>query len=123
MFPWITWLLDRLSGAWRTLMGAAAAEALSQSRARGLLGAAPPLVAGRFEIERLAGQGGMGKVYRARDLETGATVAVKILGVAGEEGRLRFEREAQVLAELEHPGVVGYVAHGFLEDGTPYLAM
>jgi len=123
MFPWLTWLFARLAGAWRALIGAAAVEAVARSRPRGAFGEAPTVVAGRFELGRLAGQGGMGKVYRARDLETGAPVAVKILGLSGEEGRLRFEREARLLAELEHPGVVHYVAHGFLDDGTPFLAM
>lgn len=53
------------------------------------------VVAGRFELEGLAGSGGMGRVYRARDLESGSTVAVKIVAGDTERGRERFAREAR----------------------------
>src|SRR5689334_16190776 len=66
----------------------------------------------------------MGAVYRARDERTGALVALKALvGQPREDARVRFEREARALAELDHPGVVRYVAHGFTSTGQPYLAM
>jgi serine/threonine protein kinase len=87
-----------------------------------------PLVAGdvvaeRFEVERLAGSGGMGTVYRARDRQgAGESVALKVLSGAGDDAE-RFAREARVLAELRHPAVVRYVAHGVLADGQPWLAM
>jgi tetratricopeptide (TPR) repeat protein len=78
----------------------------------------------RFAIERLAGSGGMGAVYRALDVETGAPVALKVLvGTPRQEDELRFEREALVLAEIDHPGIVRYVAHGRTAEGRPYLAM
>jgi eukaryotic-like serine/threonine-protein kinase len=77
----------------------------------------------RFEIERRAGVGGMGAVYRALDRETGEVVAVKVLRDCGAEDIERFTREAQVLAGLSHPSVVRYVAHGVDGDGAPYLAM
>src|SRR5688572_15940711 len=81
------------------------------------------LIAARFEIERLASAGGMGSVYRARDRQTGGWVALKVLQ-GDDPARLeRFEREALVLAELTHPGVVRYVAHGRLAGGGHYLAM
>ena len=80
------------------------------------------LIAGRFELERSAGQGGMGVVYRAHDRHTGGCVAVKVL-----HGHLqdtaRFEREARVLAALDHPAIVRHVAHGTTDDGSAYLAM
>src|SRR5262245_60770000 len=79
------------------------------------------LVAERFVIERLAGSGGMGRVYRAIDRRSGAPVAVKILHGAGD--RDRFAREARALAELEHPAIVRYVAHGEAPGGEPFLAM
>jgi tRNA A-37 threonylcarbamoyl transferase component Bud32/tetratricopeptide (TPR) repeat protein len=79
------------------------------------------VVGGRFEILTLADWGGMGAVYRARDRETGNPVALKLLlDMTSEE---RFQREARVLSELNHPGIVSYVAHGRTERGAPYLAM
>src|SRR5262245_28893618 len=85
----------------------------------------PRLFANRFEIERQAGSGGMGAVYRARDRATGAAVALKLMhpGAAGPDGGERFAREARILAEIEHPGIVSYVAHGQTPDGRRYLAM
>src|SRR5262245_43299646 len=81
------------------------------------------LVGERFEVERLAGSGGMGEVYRARDRSTGELVAVKVL--RGEQSRhtARFEREARLLARLDHPLVVRHVSHGALPSGAPYLVM
>jgi eukaryotic-like serine/threonine-protein kinase len=73
-------------------------------------------VAGRFEIERLAGAGAMGSVYRARDLVTGGPVAVKVVRRPSHEAALRFEREARVLARLSHPAIVGYIDHGRTEE-------
>ncbi len=82
------------------------------------------LIAGRFMLESLAGWGGMGFVYRAIDSSTGGTVALKLLnGATSSESASRFNREAVLLAELRHPGIVSYVAHGSTETGQPYLAM
>lgn len=80
------------------------------------------LVAGRFVIDRLAGEGGMGAVYRARDTVTGESVALKLLQ-GGTHDAARFDEEARVLCELHHPGIVRYVAHGVTVDGQRYLAM
>jgi tetratricopeptide (TPR) repeat protein len=79
------------------------------------------VVAERFELEHLAGKGGMGAVYRARDRQTGGAVALKILLSGGDAAR--FEREARVLAGLEHPAIVRYVGHGATASGERYLAM
>ena len=82
------------------------------------------IIADRFVIERLVGSGGMGEVFRARDRLTGGPVAVKVLygsGLAREPER--FQREAQILAEIVHPRIVKYVAHGVMDSGRPYLAM
>lgn len=83
------------------------------------------VIAERFEVEGVAGHGGMGVVYRAVDLSTQQTVALKVLHalVGGESGNARFEREAQLLATLEHGGFVRHIAHGWLADGRGYLAM
>ena len=81
--------------------------------------------AGRFAIEREAGQWGMGTVYAARDLHTDRPVALKLLQLGGSfTGDVeRFSREAAVPAELDHPGIVSHVAHGTAPDGQRYLAM
>ena len=79
------------------------------------------LLDGRFELEREAGSGGMGTVWRARDRRDGVTVAVKALHTGA--GDARFEREARVLRELDHPAIVRYVAHGACSSGAPYLVM
>ena len=80
------------------------------------------LVAERFEIAAEAGSGGMSIVYRARDKHTGGLVALKVLQGA-EPLAARFARESRVLAELSHPGIVRYVAHGTTAAGQRYLAM
>ena len=63
----------------------------------------------------------MGTVYRARDIETGEIVALKILHPDADPAR--FAREAGMLAELYHPGIVRYVTHAIDGGGAPYLAM
>lgn len=83
------------------------------------------LIADRFAIEGVAGSGGMGTVYRALDRASGQQVALKILHRQGAESRSpeRFLREAELLAQLSHPNIVSYVAHGETADGLRYLAM
>ena len=63
---------------------------------------------GPYEIEAVLGAGGMGEVYRARDTKLGREVAIKILPrlFINDPDRLaRFEREARVLASLNHPHI------------------
>ncbi len=62
---------------------------------------------GDFVIEDRLGAGGMGIVYKARQLSLDRIVALKVLGPAleSDEGRARFRREAQAVAKLTHPGV------------------
>ncbi|MFO0952145.1 MAG: serine/threonine-protein kinase [Isosphaeraceae bacterium] len=62
---------------------------------------------GDFEIEGRLGAGGMGVVYRARQVSHNRVVALKILGEALDtaEGRQRFRREAQAIARLDHPSI------------------
>ena len=81
------------------------------------------VVAGRFQLLAEAGSGGMGTVYRARDVTDGATVAVKIL--TGREVReaVRFEQEAAILSGLTHPAIVRYISSGIAESGERFIAM
>ncbi len=80
-------------------------------------------IAGRFAIEGEAGRGGMGTVFRARDAASGERVALKLLRDLSADDAERFARESAVLAELRHPAIVRYIAHGITGSGQPYLAM
>lgn len=78
------------------------------------------LVREGFEVDRPAGGGGSSTVYRGRNVGSGRPVAIKVLTDETEDAAQRFAREAVVLADLSHPGIVGYVAHGEA-GGTSYL--
>ncbi len=89
------------------------------------MGLAPGTCLGAYEIQSLIGGGGMGEVYRARDSRLSRDVAVKVLpsDVAADHDCLaRFEREAQVLASLNHLNIAQI--HGVDDSsGTPALVM
>src|SRR6266700_54260 len=80
---------------------------------------------GPYEILASIGAGGMGEVYRARDTKLKRDVAVKVLpaALASDPDRLaRFQREAEVLASLNHPHIAQI--YGLEEaDGTRALVM
>ena len=80
---------------------------------------------GVYEISAPIGKGGMGEVYRARDTKLGRDVAIKILPpeFAADPDRLaRFNREAKVLASLNHPNIASI--YGFEEaEGCHYLVL
>jgi Tol biopolymer transport system component len=80
---------------------------------------------GSYEIVALIGAGGMGEVYRARDSRLGRDVAVKIVSPAiasNADGLRRFEREARVLASLNHPNIA--TIYGVEDtDGQPALVL
>jgi len=80
---------------------------------------------GNYEVITQQGAGGMGEVYRARDTRLDRTVAIKSLPpvfAADPERLARFEREAKLLASLNHPNIAGIYG---LEDvaGSPYLVL
>jgi serine/threonine protein kinase len=83
----------------------------------------PDLSGTKYRLAGLAGAGGMGTVYVVEDTELQRRVALKVLDVpdAGIEARLR--REAQVLARLEHPGIVPVHEVGVLPDGRTFYTM
>jgi serine/threonine protein kinase len=74
---------------------------------------------GPYEIQAPLGAGGMGEVYRARDTQLDREVAIKVLprALAGDPERLaRFDREAKVLAALNHPNIA--VIYGLVDSDT-----
>ncbi len=80
---------------------------------------------GRYVLIAELGRGGMGVVHRAWDLSLGREVAIKMLGegvLADGQARARFEREARVVAGLQHPGIAGIYEVG-QHGGRPFLAM
>jgi len=79
---------------------------------------------GAYEALGALGAGGMGEVYRARDAKLGREVAIKLLlgSLVADADRLsRFQREAQVLAALNHPAIAHL--YGFEDGPTPFLVM
>src|SRR3954454_17858920 len=89
------------------------------------LGRDEVVIAGRYELEREIGRGGMGAVWLARDEVLGRTVAIKRIGMApgGTSPDLaRAEREARLAARLNHPHVVA-VYDLVTDDGAQWLVM
>src|SRR5262249_36250665 len=97
-----------------------AARALARSRRSPV--EATPMIGrelGQFEVVAKLGEGGMGEVYRARDTKLGRDVALKVipdLFATDPERLARFEREAQVLASLNHPNIAHI--YGVEESGA-----
>ncbi len=88
--------------------------------------AAPGRTLGPYTILRKIGEGGMGVVYEAEQKNPKRLVALKVVrgGPFVDEHRLRlFQREAQALARLRHPGIAAIHEGGATEDGHHYFAM
>ncbi|MFN0085445.1 MAG: protein kinase domain-containing protein [Blastocatellia bacterium] len=86
----------------------------------------PPVIDGKYRLERLIAHGGMGSVYRAMHLQLEREVAVKILRaefLADATIRERFHREARAAARLKHPNIVAIYDFGSLANGGAYLVM
>src|SRR5437764_11989640 len=76
---------------------------------------------GPYEIVSALGAGGMGEVYRARDTKLGRDVALKVIPdtfALDADRRARFQREAQVLASLNHPHIAAI--YGFEDSGETH---
>jgi serine/threonine protein kinase len=85
----------------------------------------PSLEGTRYVLLNRVARGGMGVVYAARDDKLGRRVALKVLEAPERSGELarRLIREAQVLATLEHPGIVPVHDVGTLQDGRVFYTM
>ncbi|MBL8148845.1 MAG: serine/threonine protein kinase [Blastocatellia bacterium] len=84
------------------------------------------VVASKYRIDALIGQGGMGAVYRATHLELDRVIALKVVlpdFVSSNETLERFRREARATARLNHPSVITIYDFGVLNNGRAYLAM
>jgi len=83
---------------------------------------------GGVRITSLIGEGGMGRVYQAQQESPARTVAVKVIrfGISNQQTLRRFEREAEFLGRLEHPGIARIIAVGTYEStsgDTPFFVM
>ena len=83
---------------------------------------------GRYLVLSSLGAGGMGVVFAAYDPQLDRKVALKLLranlaGATAKEARTRLKREAQAMAQLNHPNVVGVYDVGTTDDGDVYIAM
>ena len=85
----------------------------------------PGAKVGAFRIDGLIGRGGMGEVYLAARADGGfdQQVALKLLRPEASERADLFDRERQMLAVLEHPGIARLIDGGFAPDGRPFMAM
>lgn len=115
-------------GAMRAMELAGAVNDAESAHDRGFEGAHPapssPLLYhwDRYELLEFLGQGGMGTVYRARDLVLGREVAIKLLLRVDPESRQRLLYEARALARIDHPHICKIYEIGEVE-GRDYIAM
>ncbi len=84
------------------------------------------IVDGKYRVDALIGQGGMGAVFRAWDVRLERDVAIKVVRgdlLSDPDSRERFRRESQIVARLQHPSVVTVFDYGALADGAAFLVM
>jgi serine/threonine protein kinase len=82
-------------------------------------------IAERYVPRAVVGRGGMGVVYAADDLHTGALVAFKALARQERDAQKvrRFEREIEAMRRISHPSIVALHDHGWLSDSEPWFVM
>jgi eukaryotic-like serine/threonine-protein kinase len=84
------------------------------------------VVADKYRVERLLGQGGMGSVWAGRHVTLGQLVAIKFVHpklVGSAEARRRFDNEAKAAARIKSRHAVSVYDHGVSENGQPYIVM
>ncbi|NBD13505.1 MULTISPECIES: serine/threonine-protein kinase [Corallococcus] len=83
-------------------------------------------IAAKYRVEALIGEGGMGKVYRARQLALDKVVVLKVLRhtlLSDERTVARFQREAKAASRLNHPNSISVLDFGQADDGALFIAM
>ena len=96
---------------------------VADERSHGILGRT---VDSRYRVDRLIGEGGMGRVYEAEHIEIGKRVAMKVLHPTysrNPEAVQRFRREARAAARLGHPNIVDVTDSGTTDAGAVYFVM
>jgi eukaryotic-like serine/threonine-protein kinase len=131
-------LLERLCGDDTELRRAVESLLTLETRAGALLESAvlpgavlrpesetPPEAIGPYRILREIGRGGMGIVYLGdrADGQYRKQVAIKVITSGWHDLERRFERERQILAQLEHPGIARFLDGGATAEGRPYFVM
>lgn len=84
------------------------------------------VVDGKYRVDAVIGQGGMGAVFRAWDVRLERAVAIKVVRadlIGDPDSRMRFRRESQIVARLQHPSIVTVFDYGNLADGAAFLVM
>jgi serine/threonine protein kinase len=102
------------------------ASSLGDAAATQVSAAGSLQVANRYEIRELIAEGGMGGVYRAIDHALHRPVAIKVLHskfAVGSAPARRFNEEARITGQLQHPNIPAVHDLGTLSDGRPFLAM
>jgi serine/threonine-protein kinase len=84
------------------------------------------LIAGKYQLVRMIGRGGMGSVWEARHVSLGTSSAIKFIEAEyadSHEARSRFDKEAKAAATIQSKHAIQIYDHGVTEDGKPYIVM
>jgi serine/threonine-protein kinase len=84
------------------------------------------LVAGKYQLVRMIGRGGMGSVWEARHASLGTSSAIKFIEAEyadSQEARSRFDKEAKAAATIQSKHAIQIYDHGVTDDGKPYIVM
>src|SRR5262245_19908130 len=81
------------------------------------------LLGGKYRLTRQIGEGAMGAVWAAENLDTGREVALKLISRSTEHLRKRLDREARAYGKLQHRNVIEIFDKGETDEGDPFLVM